>query len=338
VSTRGKLARLERAAGVGVPCLDCNHHSILYSDLIARTRPDDLLTVDCPACGFPRSAVLAGFTERERELLREYMTVGRRGRTLAERRRWFALQIYVLILPGARAVREVGEAEEERLRAVERPDASTRWQVKVLDEYRAREDIKESIRRKKRTPEEEERRESLRAVSAPTMAVIKAVRERELARGSEPDMPAYWLRLMAGLEPLIFGYVLPETEARLAAREAELRAEEERRERERREAEERRERERLEREERYRLMREEREREGRERRERERPAASPATVARSRTPALDSEFWDTEPAPEGPVKIPEIPAYDPRSQEADVSRLADHVKYRAPRWEGDTDY
>lgn len=111
-----------------------------------------------------------------------------------------------------------------------------------------------------------------------------------------------------------------------------------------------------------------REREDRERQRLERLSAASPEPPRPARRALDSDFWGQE-APDGPVMVPppiediiaaNCPGYvrsegaaprDPDGLERivvpavphpktprDVSRLPDRLKYRAPRWDGDTNY
>jgi hypothetical protein len=251
MSIKSRLKQVEKAAGVGELCLWCKHQLVLYSDFIKRIKPDDLLIYPCRNCGFPFYIVLNGFSELERELIRElHLTDRSERKTLEERKRFYALQIYIYVLPRSRGIREIGEKEERRLRETVPATVSARQQVKLLDEWKGVQAQIESVRRQKRTEEEDTERESRRAVSAPTMAVLYSVKAENLR-----DSELHHLKVMTGLEVIIFGDTLPETKEKLEVREAQLRAEEEKREKEERERKERWERERQEREERYRQQR-----------------------------------------------------------------------------------
>jgi hypothetical protein len=265
MSIKSRLTRVEKAAGIGELCLTCKHELVLFSDLIRHTKPDDLLVFSCRECGFPRHVVLDGYSKRERSLIGELLLTDRsERRTLEERKRFYALQIYIYVLPRTREVREIGENEEKRLRETIPPTISSRQQVKLLDEWKGAQAQIESVRRQKRTEEEDIERESRRAVSAPTMTILQSVKAENLE-----DADLHHFKVMAGLEVIIFGATLPETQDKIESREAQLQAEKEAREREERERKERLERERQEREERYRQQREQQEREFAERRERE---------------------------------------------------------------------
>jgi hypothetical protein len=250
MSIRSRLMRVEKAVGVGELCLWCKHQLVLYSDLIKRIKPDNLLIYPCRNCGFPFYVVLDGFSEQERELIRELSLTDRNQRkTLEERKRFYALQIYIYVLPRSREIKEIGEKEEKRLRETAPTTISARQQVKLLDEWKGIQAQIESVRRQKRTEEDAER-ESRRAVSAPTMAILHGVKAENLS-----DAELHYLKVMSGLEIIIFGDTLPETLEKIEAREAHLRAEEEKREKEERERKEQWERERQEREEHYRQQR-----------------------------------------------------------------------------------
>jgi hypothetical protein len=257
MSVKARLRQIEKAAGVGELCLNCKRHLILYSDIITRTKPEDVFSFPCDTCGFLYYEILDGYSELERGLVRELcLSLRSERRTLEKRKRFYALQLYYWILPRTRELRKKGEDEEARLRALEKPPASVRSQLKVLDEWNALSAERKETRLRKRTEAEDEERESRRALAAPTMAVIHAVKAEQIA-----DEDLHYLKIMAGLEAIIFGATLPETLGKVEAREAALLAEKEARERERREQEEQRERERLEREEKWAREREEREQE-----------------------------------------------------------------------------
>jgi hypothetical protein len=251
MSIKSRLKQVEKAAGVGELCLWCKHQLVLYSDFIKRIKSDDLLTYPCRNCGFPFYIILDGFSERERELIRElHLTDRNQRKTLEARKRFYALQIYIYFLPRSREIREIGEEEEKRLRSTVPPTASSRQQVKLLDEWKGVQAQIESVRRQRRTEEEDAEREGRRAVSAPTMAILYDVKAENLS-----DSELHHLKVMARLEVIIFGDTLPETKEKIEARQAQIRADEEKREREERERKERWERERQEREERYRQQR-----------------------------------------------------------------------------------
>lgn len=248
MSTKSRLKQVEKAAGVGELCLWCKHHLVLYSDFIKRIKPDDLLIYPCRNCGFPFYVILDGFSELERELIRElHLTDRSERKTLEERKQFYALQIYLYVLPRSREIREIGEKEEKRLRETAPATVSTRQQVKLLDEWKGVQAQIESVRRQKRTEEEDEERESRRAVSAPTMVVLHSVKAENLT-----DSELHYLKVMAGLEVIIFGDTVQETRDKIESREAHLRAEKQKWELEECERKERWERERQEREERYR--------------------------------------------------------------------------------------
>lgn len=337
MSIRARLKRLEQKAGIGQMCLGCKRNLILHSDIIRRTPREELDVRPCDKCGFPYFTILAGYSERERALTFELMgevsdarQSRARSRTLVERQRNYAAQLYWYILPRTREIREAGEREEKRLRDLTTAPAGARAQLKVLDEWKALEAEAEATRRLRRSEEEEAAREERRAKSAPTMAAIERAKaehapDGRLARRSDEEL--YYLHIMAGLEPLIYGETLSETLAKIEARERELREEEEAREREERERREQRERERLEREERYRLEREQREREREERLRRENEGHRPTPENE------DSGAWlrAYKPPPEQPasrfrkaggavthdlVVIPEPGGYDPNHPDA----------------------
>lgn len=278
MSIGSRLTRIEKQTGIGELCLMCKHELVLYSDLIRRTKPDDLLVFSCRDCGFPRRVVLDGFSEHERGLIGELVLTDRKERkTFEERKRFYALQIYIYVLPRSREIREIGEVEEKRLRETVPPTLSSKRQVKLLDEWKGTQAQIESVRRQKRTEEEDMERESRRAVSAPTMAVLKSVKDENIH-----DADLHYFKVMAGLEVIIFGAALAETQDKIVSREAELRADEEKREHEERERKEQQERELQEREERYRKQREQQQRDFAERRECE---------ARERTLNHSSPNW-----------------------------------------------
>lgn len=370
MNVRAKLGRLEKAAGVGVMCLACKRSLILYADTLKRTRREDRHVRPCPECGFPSFTILDGFNERERALILETF-YGEQPRTLAGRQRNYAAQVYYFVHPAGRAVQAVAEREEKRLRDLKPPGEAARTQLKVLDEWRARQAEQVAARRLRLSEEEDEAREERKAKSAPTMAAIESARAASTSSpGQRSDEELYFLRVMAGLEPIIFGETLPETLARIEAHERKVREAKEAHEREAREREERYERERREREERRRLEAEERER---ARQERAgvivpRVVTPPAAVSRFRTdptaavPRSSMVFDPTaahvpEPArmvvpdPADPsrqliVTGDVVPAtYDPNHPDAvqfmrsTPEKLPDHQKYyRGEYYDGDRRY
>ena len=305
MNVRAKLERLEKAAGVGVMCLACKRSLILYADTLKRTRREDRHVRPCPECGFPSFTILDGFNERERALILETF-YGEQPRTLAGRQRNYAAQVYYFVHPAGRAVQAVAEREEKRLRDLNPPGKAARTQLKVLDEWRARQAEQVAARRLRLSEEEDEAREERKAKSAPTMAAIESARAASTSSpGQRSDEELYFLRVMAGLEPIIFGETLPETLARIEAHERGVREAAERKEREDREREERRERERLEREERYRLEREERERERQERAGEwvPRPVAPVGTPEKEGQSVVVSRFRKDPAAPVSPSAL-----------------------------------
>src|ERR1051325_2165614 len=166
MSIKSRLKRIEKETGIGELCLTCKHELVLYSDLIRRTKLDDILVFSCRDCGFPRRVVLDGYSERERGLVRELLLSDRsERRTLEDRKRFYALQIYIYVLPRSQEIREIGEQEETRLRKTVPSTISSRQQVKLLDEWKGAQAQIESVRRQKRTEDEDAERESRRAVS-----------------------------------------------------------------------------------------------------------------------------------------------------------------------------
>lgn len=211
MSIKSRLKQVEKAAGVVELCLWCKHQLVLYSDYIKRIKPDDMLIYPCRNCGFPFYVVLVGYSELERELIRElHLTERSERKSLEQRKRFYALQIYIYVLPRSREIREIGEKEEKRLRETAPATISARQQVKLLDEWKAVQAQIESVRRQKRTEEEDAERESRRAVSAPTMAVLHSVKAENLR-----DSELHYLKVMAGLEAIIFGDTLRERGIRL---------------------------------------------------------------------------------------------------------------------------
>lgn len=313
MSVRAKLERLEKAAGVGVMCLSCKYSLILYADTLKRTPREDRHVRDCPDCGFPSFTILAGYSERERALIIEtfYYLEDDRPRTLAERQRNYAAQVYYFVHPRTREIRAIAAREEKRLRDLNPVPLAARTQLKVLDEWKAQQAEREASRRLLLSEEEDEARAERKGKSAPTMAVIERERGRAQEGGKfRPDEELYFLRVMAGLEPLIFGETLPETLAKIEAHEQGVREAAERKEREDREQAE--QRERREREERYRLEAAERERE-RDARERARLSGGAARANVSEQSALVSRFRTdpTAPVPRNPMVFDPTAAHVP---------------------------
>ena len=311
MSVKVRLARLERAAGVGQMCLGCKRGLILYSDTIRHTRPEDLVVRPCDACGFPSFTIIGGYSERELALLRGlfFSPDASPPRTLAERQRHYAAQLYYYILPRTHEIRKIGEREEGRLRGLSVRSESARAQLKVLDEWKAREEDAKAARRLKLSEEEEAAREERRAKAAPTMAVIERVKAAHTSAGRSPKRPAerlYYLQLMAELEVLVYGETLWETQAKIETLRREEQEKQEREEREARERSERLERERLEREERYRREREQRERERLERERARLQAAAPVGTPKKESGAWLRDYKPEEPAPASRFRNPDV--------------------------------
>ena len=193
MSVKAKLKRLERAAGVGQMCLGCKRSLILYSDTIRRTRPEDLVVRPCDACGFPSFTIIGGYSERELALMRElfFSPDAPPPRTLAGRQRRYAAQLYYYILPRTHEIRKIGEREEGRLRGLSARSESACARLKVLDEWRAREEDAKAARRLRLSEEEEAAREERRAKAVPTMAVIERVKAAHTHRlGASRRVPA----------------------------------------------------------------------------------------------------------------------------------------------------
>jgi hypothetical protein len=367
-----RLARLEQKAAVVVRCAWCRYH--LETVTPARReqmrreaggeRPIVYASVTCPWCGHAFSVALGRVTEREAESLRLWYHKYD-GETYTDERAYAARLWW-----GFRWEKQATEEfDDDAPRPAANPDYRGNYgrgrqeRPKESRAVRARRELKEeaaAVVRKARAREErlygprsfplEERLKGLRGDCQRYTHLYDAEdghRRRSAEEIKARQLLAY-ARCMEACELVLWGEAEGETARARETLHAEVEMLEEAGRAEKREKEER---ERREREERERQRREERERWEQQRAGGTvRAATSETNSARESiadiierhtgrrpetmgdVPARDGVAGGTDRGGRPRITIPEIPP------EPDVSRLPDRLKYRGPRWEGDTNY
>ncbi|MFL6212041.1 MAG: hypothetical protein ACJ74W_24550 [Pyrinomonadaceae bacterium] len=217
MSIAARLKRLEQAAGIGQRCLSCRVHYIRFGDEIRRTAPTDLFVTTCATCKQTLKEIHSGYTERERAVL---VAISADHTDSVKR---LASNLWMLYLPRFQEIKEIGEAEERRLRELVHSANLTlrqlaRKRLKVLDEYAAHQQIRleAAVKSEQRTEQEE-------SVYAPVLAAREEVRER---RDEIIDYNLFCYYVMAEMEVFMWGEKSKETLQIIAARQRQLAEEE----------------------------------------------------------------------------------------------------------------
>jgi hypothetical protein len=372
----GRLAKLEARAATVVRCAWCRYHLVNFTPALraevergaAGERPVVYDTVTCPWCGHKYQQALGRVTEREAETIRLWYHKFD-GETYTDERAYAAQRWW--------RFRWEKEAAEEFDDDAPRPAANPDYRggygrgrqerPKESKAVRARRELKEeadAIVRRARAREERlygprafPLEETLKGLQGDCARYAHLYDKEDGHRGrSAEEIKARRLlayaRCMEACELVLWGEAEDETARALETLPAEVERLAEAGRAEKREKEE----------------RERREREEWERQRLERLAVARPAPASPAPPAADSDFWGKESA-DVPVIVPpsiedviaaNCPGYvhsegtpprDPGGYQPvvvpdvtrptasrDVSRLPDHLKYRTPRWEGDTNY
>jgi hypothetical protein len=375
MSLGARLARLEAKAEAVVRCAWCRYHLVSFTPALRAKieqkdggeRPVVYDIFTCPWCGHKFQQALGRVTEREAESLRLWYHKFD-GETYTDERAYAAWRWWHF-----RWEKQITEQADED---APRPAASPVYggsygrgrqeRPKESRAVRARRELKEEAVVLVRKAREREKRlygprtfpleEALKELAKDCAHYMHShdkedsgYRARSAAEVKARQLLAY-AGCMEACELALWGEVEEETARALATLPAEAERLEETGRAEKREKEER---ERREREERDRQRREERERWEQQRAggavraatsEAEAARESIADIIERRTGRRPEMMEDMPPRVGGSfrtdrgsrplVMIPEIPP----PLESDVSRLPDRLKYRGPRWEGDTDY
>lgn len=216
MNVKAKVARLEKALGLGERCLKCRVHYIRFGDEIKRTAIDDLYVNTCGACGNKLAEIHAGFTAREREVL---LLVA--ANEMGDPVKWLAAYCWMQHHPRFQEIESIGESEEKRLREqLNSGDlnrrASARKQVKFLEEQRAVTEAMLVEHEKSNSVDKSAREEAWML----PLLVMDRIRNR---RESLKDHKLFGYFVMATMERrFIWGRVSSETRSLFSARKVEL--------------------------------------------------------------------------------------------------------------------